>query len=513
MKSFWVACAMLLVCAAGAVAETIMDHDVVLDASGKLMPWTPYERIVQGSMNYIKQCPTEKSKHGDDPWFLITSKLKDNGAFMRNQNNQGSNVYYAVETLRRYYAYSGDAAAFEPVRKLLDRVLAYHTPGDWDWANVPRTQDDTPDGEYTDATSEPDKMCLVGVGYLRFARLTGESKYVEPAKGIARTILAHLGKGDETHSPLPFRVDLKTGKVLDDFTADMVFCALFFEELAALGDADHDQYLTARNALWDWVMAYPVKNHHWSGYYEDVKSDHDNLNQQVALESARYMLERFDDRPEYATEIPAIVDWVCDRFGKTKQFGATSIREQDTCFKEMSSHTSRYASVVAGWWALCEDRGLLDAPVRAALYEEARAAFALCTYSTWSKYSKGDCALNYVGVGYIAPWFSDSYFDFLPHILDGMAAMPAMNAKGECHILHSSDMVRHVEYREHVVTYGAASDKGEEWLLVPFEPRVESNGAPLAKSAWTYGPHRGAAGMLHIRRDGQKSIVVTMDAK
>ncbi|OQB38681.1 MAG: hypothetical protein BWY09_01263 [Candidatus Hydrogenedentes bacterium ADurb.Bin179] len=263
-------------------------------------------------------------------------------------------------------------------------------------------------------------MSMVGTAYLRFAELTGDETFVPGALQIADTLLGKLVPGEETRSPLPFRVNLETGEVLDPYTAGMVFPVIFFEALAKRETEKRDMYLRARDALWDWVLTYPVRNNHWSGYYEDVKSNHENLNQQLPMETARYMLEHLDDKPEYAEHIPALIEWVRLRFGETKQYGATSVREQDVCFKEMSSHTSRYASVVAGWWDVCERRSLLNAEKRAALHEEARASLALCSYSTWSRFSKEERSLNYTGLGFVEPWFSDSYFDFLPHVMDAV---------------------------------------------------------------------------------------------
>ena len=131
MKTIAVTVASLTLLMSASQAENLCDHEVVLDEQGRLLPWTSFDRILRGSMEYIKHCPTAPTKFGDDPWYLITSKLTEEGGFTRNQNNQAGNVYYAVETLARYYAYSGDRAAVEPIRKLVDRVLMYHTPDDW----------------------------------------------------------------------------------------------------------------------------------------------------------------------------------------------------------------------------------------------------------------------------------------------------------------------------------------------------------------------------------------------
>ena len=478
--------------------EQLCDHEVVLDAQGRLQPWTSYDHIIRGSMEYIKHCRTEKTAFGDDPWYLITSKLNEDGSFKRNQNNQGSNAYYAVETLARYYAYSGDRAAFDSVRLLLDRILKYHTPADWAWPRVPRTQDDSPDGEYTDDHSEVDKIAMVGSAYIRFYKLTGERKYLDAALDIAKTVAPHVAAGDAEHSPLPFRVNLKTGGVLDAYTSNMVAVVMFFDAVieSAGGNAE---YGAKRDALWRWIIEYPVANNRWSGYYEDVKTDALNLNHQMPVDTARYMLRHPDRVPDFKQRAPALLSWVRDRFGKTQRFGATSIREQDCCFKEMSSHTARYAAVVALWYGVSgdpKDR------------EEARASFALATYSAFSKYSQGDRAVNYVGVGYVNPWFSDSYFDYVPHILDGMAELPDLAPENADHILGSTSSITDIAYAPGRIEYTAADPAGSEILRITFTPRVLAEGKPLDASSWDYGEFRGVRGLLRIRREDVRHVVV-----
>ena len=250
--------------------EKLCDHEVVLDKGGRLLPWTSFDNILKGSMNYIKTCPTTPTKFGDDPWYLVTSKLTAKAEFMRNQNCQGSHCYWGVETLTRYYPYSGDEETIKPIRLILDRVLYYHTPADWAWPNVPRTQDNSPDGEYTDVTSEADKISMVGVAYIKFYKLTGEEKYREAARGIARTIAGHVAEGDAKTSPLPFRVNLKDGRTLDPYTAHMVAPVVLFDEMIRLGETENGVYQAKRDLLWKWVLTYPIRNNEWTGYYEDV---------------------------------------------------------------------------------------------------------------------------------------------------------------------------------------------------------------------------------------------------
>ena len=59
-------------------ADRLCDHEVVLDQDGRLLPWTSFDNVIKWSMNYIKRCPTTPTKFGDDPWYLVTSKLRFN---------------------------------------------------------------------------------------------------------------------------------------------------------------------------------------------------------------------------------------------------------------------------------------------------------------------------------------------------------------------------------------------------------------------------------------------------
>jgi hypothetical protein len=397
----------------------IMDHEVVLDKKGRLQPWTSYRSIITKSMDFIFNCPTRQTTLGNDPWYLITSELNKDGSFRANQNNQGSNAYWAVETADRYYGYTKDKRSFEPARLLLERIYKFRTPAKWAWSHVPRTQDNSPDGVYTDETSEVDKMCMVGAAYLKYDELTGGRTYEKAALDIAEAVSRHIKPGDATHSPLPFRVILRTGDVLDPYTANMVMPVIFFDRLIERGYDTDGRYAAVRDKLWAWIIKYPVANNEWIGYYEDTYLDDGNLNQQIPLETARYMLRNQARVPEYKTYVPEILKWVKNNFGLTKHYGATSIREQIKCFFEMSSHTARYASVAAAWYAESGDT---------AWREEARASAALATYSALGNIEQNGYPINYVGIGFVNPWFSDSYFDYIPHLLDTLAALHELDS-------------------------------------------------------------------------------------
>lgn len=505
MKKSWItilaAWGFVVAAHSASAVDKLRDHEVVLDKDGRLQPWTSYDNVLTWSMNFIKACPTAPTKFGDDPWYLVTAEFTVQGGFKSYQNCQGSHAYWAVETLVRYYAYTGDEGAVAPVRRILDRLLQYHSPTNWAWPDVPCTQDDSPDGEYTDEKSEPDKMCLAGVAYLKFYKFTGEEKYLKAARDIAATMMAKVQAGSETNSPLPFRVNRRTGEVIDPYTSDMLAPVLLFTEFLQMGETGQGKYQAVRDDLWRWILEYPVKNNRWTGYYEDMVSNYNNVNQQTPMETARFMMRHPDMDHDYKRHVPGLLALVKERFGKSRRFGATSIKEQDICFQEMSSHTARYASIAAKWFAITQDP---------AYREEARASFALATYSFYNKHSKDKVALNYVGVGYSVPWFTDSYFDYLCHIQDGMTELPDMAPADADHILGTDSVIRKVKYQPGRIEYSTFEPRGSETLRITFKPRtITADGKELPSGAWTYGSYNGVPGVLRLCREAARNVVIS----
>lgn len=197
--------------------------------------------------------------------------------------------------------------------------------------------------------------------------------------------------------------------------------------------------------------------------------------------------------------MPELIGWVKDRFGRTTQHGATSIREQDTCFLQMSSHTARYASVVAKWYGVTSS---------AKDHEEARASFALATYSACDKFSKPSLSINHTGIDYEDPWFSDSYFDYLSHYFDGMAEMPEMAPENEDHLIRSTSIITRIRYSRKRIEYAASAPDGDEILRITFRPAVYSNGRPLDRRYWKFGKFRRASNILRIHRIGVSRVVI-----
>ena len=486
----------------------------VMVKDGWLQPWMNYDTLMVWSMNFLIDGPMVETPEGLLPGYLATASyekwgmvfpevLTEDGVWRGNMipNNQGSNAYFAMKLFRYYYPYTGDFRAIIPLRNLLDRMLMFPTPDDWAWPGMVRTQDnDNPDGTYLDERLECDKAAMVGVAFLDFAKYTGEEKYKAMGEHIAELLLKNIKEGSDKESPLPFRVNMRTGETEDAYTSDMIFVVEFFDKILA-SDTSLDKAVVKakRDLAFDWVMNNPVKNGLWSGYFEDIDESLTNINQFSPMETARYLLNNPASCKDYKQVVLDLLAFVRGRFGGMTRFGAASINEQDVCFYEMGSHTARYGSVLARW---ARETGCEQAK------KEAIATLALAEYSAYNVSSKGNISVNSVGLNWAGIWNSDSYFDYLPHFLEGMAAWPEIIPEGTDHIFSTTCMLKDVEYASGSVKYTALEPDGTEHLKLSFEPKVLSGGKPLPRSCWKFGKWRDCDNILTINRKGVTDIEI-----
>ncbi|MBR5034608.1 MAG: hypothetical protein IKX71_04805 [Bacteroidales bacterium] len=500
--------------------EVIFDHPVVVK-DGWLQPWLDYDSLMVWSMNFLIDGPKCETPDGILPGYLATASyeawamvfpdvlteypevLEGNYIWRGNMipNNQGSNVYFAMKLFRYYYPYTGDIRALVPVKNILDRMLMFLTPDDWAWPGMVRTQDnDDPDGIWLDERLEPDKAAMTGIAFMDYAAYTGEEKYQQMAEHIADLLLKNIKDGSETVSPLPFRVNMRTGETEDAYTADMIFVVEFFDKLLACDNSlDKADMKAKRDLVFDWIMEYPVNTGLWSGYFEDVPCLIDNINQFSPMETARYLLDNPEACKDYKQIVLDLLAFVKERFGPVTRYGAASINEQDACYYEMGSHTARYGSVLARWAAetRCEQAK-----------KEALSTLALAEYTAYNHTSKGNIAVNSVGLNWAGIWNSDCYFDYLPHFLEGMAAWPEIIPEGTDHIFSTTCMMKDVAYAPGSVKYTALDPNGTEMLKLSFEPKVLSGGKPLPRSCWKFGKYNGCDNILTINRKGVTDIEV-----
>jgi hypothetical protein len=447
-----------------------------------------------------------------------------------------------VDSALAYYAYSGDQAAIDRVREMLDYQLAHGTtPANWEWPSVPYASSEPGATEYFGVDDrkycervhvgsgacgrgdghfviQPDKVGELGVGYLKFYEHTGEPRYREAALACANALAAHVRDGDLTHSPWPFRVFAHTNVIRDEYSAHVIASIKLFDELLRLGLGDAAAYRRSRRMAWDWLMKYPVHNNLWSGYFEDIPVDTSltNWNQYSAGETARYLLQHPEADPDwkdharglltwiektFAVDVPATerYHWVQDSFVQYgKQWGANAISEQTVeDMDKMGSHTSRYASVCALYYEKTGDESFKEKAFRA---------------FNWASYMAREDGEVTGAMAVNDLWFSDGYGDYIRHFLAGMASAPEWSPPDENHLLRSSSVVVKMSYGRGELRYSTFDQDATEVLRLAFLPaHVTADGTPLPprnnlnEPGWVFDKRTG---VLHVRHAKARDIVI-----
>lgn len=453
----------------------INEHEILQDKHENLEPWTSYDKVVWLAMDFIKHCPVDEKTNL--PWYLAYSCFwTDPIRPTIWPDNPAGKFAWAVTTLLKYYPYSGDAAHIEIVRSMLDRLIEYRVPAQWDWGNAPYASAQPGTGVYFGAradgeyATEPDKVAQVGRALVDFYEMTGEEKYLLSAKECAGVLVRHMIPGDETHSPVPFRVSVQDGRVIEAYTSDMIPLVRLFDELIRLGCKE---YQSPRDQVFEWIKKYPIKNQLWKGYFEDIRLDVENANrdQLSPLETARYLLQNPQADAGWKTTVPGLINWVKDTFGAQPFFSAIAIHEQKFCYFVMGSHTARFASLCANWYEASGDEKYRDLAVRSL---------------NWATYMACENGTVTVGVDhpdyYNQCWFTDGYFDYVPHFIDAMASIPELAPADSDHLLRSSTVIREINYQPYLIRYQTFDPQGSQLLKLTFEPtQVVCGDQPLPR--------------------------------
>jgi hypothetical protein len=430
-----------------------------------------------------------------------------------------------------YYAYSGD----EEIMPLIKAVLAHHIakgstkPTDC-WASVPYASSNGGEEYYRGADDkkyiygaegflgrgdgigfiEPDKVGELGLAYLKYYEYSLDKKYLNAAEKCADALVKNFRTGDESHSPWPFRVDAATGKIArEEYTSNTVGPIKLLDEMLKLNIGDVKTYRRVRDAAFEWLMKYPVQNNVWTQYFEDIYIYPDyrtNINQYCPLETARYLLENPQYDPNWRQDCERIIKWVRKNFAadsftmaglpeKGIQWGAEAISEQVNDMDKMSSHTARYASVLALWY---EKTGDADAKER---------AFRSFNWASYSCRANGLVKTSIdEGTGY---WFSDGYGDYMRHFQRGMASVPQWAPKNENHLLRSSSIIQSITYTKSEIEYKTFDKKSAELFKLSQRPKeVLAGGKKIGPADYTVEPIEGGGFAVKIKHIGSGKIKI-----
>jgi hypothetical protein len=518
-------------------------HTLVVDGAGKIEPWAPIGRIPelawQGLLSFPDQPDTGL------PTWMTSSRFdpKTLGGINWPNNPSGLDAMLAESALD-WYAFSCDRRPIDLVRAAFDRLLEHGTtPRDGSWSHVPfssampgateyRGADDR---EFCDETGacgrgdgvgalEPDKVGEVGHALLLFYEHTGEVKYRDAAIDCARALAAHVREGDEYHSPWPFRVYAKDDAVRDEYSGHVLGAIRLFDELERLQFPSDDaearaSFAHARTLAIQWMLAFPMKNDVWGGYFEDIpiyEDPADNPNQYAPLQTARWLIEHRGTGvgagaegvdPAWREHVEHIFDFVEQTFAQDadespgKFLGADLLSEQRADMAKMSSHTARWGALHALWFEATGDEAAKETAWRAL---------------AWASYWITDRGLVKVGPddreGW---WFSDGYGDYIRHFIVAMGAVPEWAPPHEDRLLRSSSVVTNVVRRVGAIEITTFDPAGDEVFRLAHLPKsVTLDGRALERvedrknEGFVIEPLEGDL-VLRVRRERGRTLIVS----
>ncbi|HEX6892094.1 MAG TPA: hypothetical protein VF141_15410, partial [Chryseolinea sp.] len=428
--------------------DSLGAYKIVLDKSGKILPWyrpdTPgaaYAQVARLASEFIKSGTPIEPTTGL-PMYLVTCcfsgpHLTTEEEFKAGKTGEGwmhnpamSNAGMVHSLVMGYRVFTGDESYINVVKGMLAYQLEHGTtPADFEYANVPYASSNPFEKEYFGATKwekegmrgdglhgvEPDKIGELGYAYLLFYQVTTDSTFLKAAINCANALaknVRHVGGDNEyfsevntKKSPWPFRVNARTGLVIDEYCANVIEPIRLFDEFARIAsrinatEVELGAWKRARDIAWNWLYSKngPMKTYIWNAYFEDIPNDPDrtNRNQVTPMETARYLMRHPGLDNKMDLNIPALISWVESVFG-TEDMDA--IKEQTWCFVPMGSHTARFASICAMWYEKTGD-------VR--FKEKAYRYFNNATYCTDQN------GVVRVGPTWPSSWFSDGYGDYI----------------------------------------------------------------------------------------------------
>ncbi len=500
------------------VSDTIQYHAVRINkADRSILPWyssdpgNSYDTVLLLVWNFWKNMETDSNG----------LKYYMNHQVWKPEHDArglgGDQINMALSSWTLLYAYTGFPDIIENMKYLADTYLERSLSASGDaWPDIPypyntRIHSGVYDGDMRNGKdiTQPDKAGTFGYELTRLYELTGDKKYLDAAVKIAQTLTKHIQPGDDTKSPLPFRVNAKTGKtgsLFDNqgskkrvepalYTANWTGTLMLYEELIFLGVPDKEQYKKAFDTLLQWMKDFPLKTNKWGPFFEDIPGWSDT--QTNAITFAMFILQHPGLFPEWKKEVKGIIDWTYKELGnhEYEKYKVVVMNEQTVYRVPGNSHSSRQASVELMYAGMSGDTSYTANAIRTL---------------NWATYTVAADGRN----RYIRDdiWLTDGYGDYVRHYLRAMASMPGLAPPGKNRFLGTTSLVTNIRYEKSGISYSTYASASDVLHLVSKPKKVTVDGLDLheADSANSEGyswEPLSTGGVLRLKHSGVKVII------
>jgi hypothetical protein len=354
--------------------------------------------------------------------------------------------------------------------------------------------------------TQPDKAGSFAYELVMLYEMTGETKYLTAAKKMAATLSSKVQSGDIENSPLPFKVNARTGEVVAPYTSNWVLTVKLFEELTRLGEGSYsDEAATIKDFLNNVV----IPNHKYGPFFEDIIGYSETSINAVTL--AMFILEQGAAwGPDWQEDAKNILTFCKDSFSiETQSYRKTRlgveyeeteyydlykvipIAEQTAYMVAGNSHTSRHASIVLMYGEKTGDTS-----------DEAMAIKQL-SWATYMVKSNGQNCYPRDGV-----WLTDGYGDYVRHYLRAMGAQPELAPDNSNHLVRSSSVVGDITYSDESIEYTTFdAESTDVFRLVSKPAKITVDGKKLKSRDFSW-ESLDTGGVLRISSEKGRNRVI-----
>jgi hypothetical protein len=514
--------------------ELLVYHPIQTDKNGNIIPWYNADpgKAYDHTLHIVW-----------DFWFNMRRDMNGLPYYMNHQvwNKEfddprgigGDQFMMAISSWRLLYAYMGDENIKTNIYFLAGYYLTHGlSPGHCKWPDIPFPYNTSIysgiyDGDMRNGkdVAQPDKAGSFGLELVHVFKIKNDPLFLDAAVKIANTLAKNVKTGDVDHSPLPFKVNVFTGKTVllklqggngkstdtACYSSNLTPALQLFYDLIQLKEGNVAAYKMAAAKILAWLKKYPIINNKWGPFFEDVGEWSET--QINAMTCARYMMEHPLYFPDWKAQVKNIIRWVHNHFAneKWKKYGVIVTNEQSVYQVPGNSHSSRQAADELLYASLTQDTSLYTNAVHEL---------------NWATYMVDDDGKNCFPTD--EPWLTDGYGDYVRHYLRAMATFPAL-APVEDHILWTSSVIQQADYKGHFkkylrvefarpdtnkvrVYYRTFDNDGTELIKLKVKPSaVLLNDNPLKEVAGGEGYTWSAlekGGVLSVRRKNGNKVIV-----
>ena len=214
-------------------------------------------------------------------------------------------------------------------------LIQASTPKDWAYPNMPRSHG----GEVLQVC----RTGMVGLAYLDLLTATGDKAFLDAAAAIGDSLKAM----QRPEGRWLFRVNPKTGALLEDYTSDQAEAILLLDALVV--DHGRKDLTEPRDKAVRWMLENPVKTRHWQQQWDDVGllPPYRNLEFYDAALFALYLLKHATPDNGYQRIALDLVRFIEDQFVLWEPSAfpnalTPTVLEQYVCYQPIDWHVAHY---------------------------------------------------------------------------------------------------------------------------------------------------------------------------